>query len=41
MLSLRLVAVFNEEARRYHLYLTNIAPEVMTASQVADAYRLR
>jgi len=31
----RLVAVWIEEARRYHLYLTNIGPEVLSVEEVA------
>ncbi len=37
----RLVAVWNEEARRYHLYLTNIGPEVLSAEEVASLYSMR
>ncbi len=37
----RLVAVWNEEARKYHLYLTNIRPEVLTAEEVASLYSMR
>lgn len=37
----RLVGVFNEQTQRYHLYLTNIAPEKLDAEQVAETYRLR
>ena len=37
----RLVAVWNEEARRYHLYLTNISPEVLSAEEVASPYSMR
>ena len=37
----RLVAVGNEEARKYHLYLTNIGPEVLTAEEVASLYSMR
>ena len=37
----RLVAVGNEEARKFHLYLTNIGPEVLTAEEVASLYSMR
>jgi putative transposase len=37
----RLVAVWNEEARRYHPYLTNIGPEVLIAEEVASLYSMR
>ncbi len=36
--SLRLVGVRNEETGRYHLYVTNIPPERLTAEQVAVIY---
>ena len=36
--SLRLVGVRNEETGRYHLYVTNIPPERLTAEQVAVVY---
>ena len=37
----RLVAVWNEEAGKYHLYLTNIGTEVLTAEEVASLYSMR
>ena len=37
----RLVAVWNEEVRRYHLYLTNIGPEVLSAEEVTSLYSMR
>ena len=37
----RLVAVWDEEHREYHAYLTNVPPDVLTAEEVAEAYRLR
>lgn len=37
----RLVAVWNEEARQYHVYLTNIPPDVLEAEEVADLYVCR
>lgn len=36
--SLRLVGVRNEDTGRYHLYVTNIPPERLTAEQVAQVY---
>ncbi len=40
-LTARLVAVWNEEVRKYHLYLTNVPPEVLSAEEVASLYRCR
>jgi putative transposase len=40
-LRVRLVAVWNEEAREYHTYLTNLAPDVLDAKEVADLYAVR
>jgi IS4 transposase len=37
----RMVAVWNEEAGKYHVYLTNIAPERLSAEEVATLYSLR
>lgn len=37
----RLVGVLNEESKTYHLYLTNIAPEQLSAEDVALLYRAR
>lgn len=37
----RLVAVWNEQARRYHVYLTNISSERLSAEEVAQLYSLR
>lgn len=37
----RLVAVWNEKARKYHVYLTNISPERLSAEEVACLYTLR
>jgi len=37
----RLVAVFNDETREYHLYLTNIPPDVLTPEEVASLYGAR
>jgi putative transposase len=40
-LSARLVAVWNEETRKYHTYLTNLGPEVLSAEDVAELYGCR
>ena len=40
-LTSRLVAVWNEETRKYHTYLTNIGPEVLSAEEVAHLYGCR
>src|SRR6202167_470818 len=40
-LSARLVAVWNEETRKYHTYLTNLGPEVLSAEEVAELYGCR
>ncbi len=40
-LTARLVAVWNEESRKYHTYLTNIGPEVLSAEEVAELYGCR
>lgn len=37
----RLVAVYNDEAKKYHVYITNIPPDVLNAEDVADLYRVR
>jgi len=37
----RLVAVFNEEDEKYHIYLTNISPEILKPEDVANLYRAR
>jgi putative transposase len=37
----RLVAVWDEEAREYHLYLTNVGPELLSAEDVARLYGMR
>lgn len=39
--TLRLVGVWNEEERRYHLFFTNLSPDQLTAEAIAEAYRLR
>lgn len=38
---LRLVAIYNEEAKRYHVYITNIPPDTLCAEDVAELYRVR
>jgi IS4 transposase len=40
-LTARLVAVWDEEHREYHAYLTNIPSDVLTAEDVAELYRVR
>ena len=40
-LRVRLVAVWNEEARDYHVYLTNLPAEVLDAKEIADLYAVR
>ncbi len=37
----RLVAVFNEEEGNYHIYLTNISPDVLSPEDVAKLYGAR
>jgi hypothetical protein len=37
----RVVGVWNSRKKRYHLYVTNVGPDRMTAEQVAATYRLR
>ncbi len=37
----RLVAVFNEEEGKYHVYLTNISPDVLNPEDVAKLYGAR
>ncbi len=41
VLRARLVAVWNEETRKYHTYLTNLGPEVLSAEEVAELYGCR
>jgi putative transposase len=38
---LRLVAVFNEDEEKYHVYLTNISPEVLGPEDIAKLYGAR
>lgn len=38
---MRLVGIWNAEAGRYHLYLTNLGPDELDAKQVGEIYRLR
>lgn len=40
-LKVRLVAVYNAEARRYHVYLTNIPPEILDPDEIAALYGAR
>jgi IS4 transposase len=37
----RLVAVYNDEAKKYHLYLTDIPTEVLSAEDIAALYSAR
>ena len=37
----RVVGVFNEEARQYHLYITNVDGNTMSVEQIATAYASR
>jgi putative transposase len=37
----RLVAVWDEESREYHAYVTNLPVEVLSAEEVAELYRVR
>lgn len=37
----RLVGIIDKETKKYHLYLTNISPEQLTAEDVALLYRAR
>jgi IS4 transposase len=38
---LRMVGIWDEYEGEYHLYFTNVPPEMLTAEAVAQAYRLR
>lgn len=40
-IKLRLVAVYDEDDKDYHVYLTNIPPEVLSAEDVAALYAVR
>jgi putative transposase len=40
-LTTRLVAVWNEETRKYHAYLTNVPVNVLDAEEIASLYRCR
>ena len=40
-LTARLVAVWNEETRKYHVYLTNLPVDVLSAEEVAQLYGCR
>jgi IS4 transposase len=37
----RLVAIYNNEAKRYHTYVTNIPADALSAEDVAELYRVR
>jgi IS4 transposase len=37
----RMVAIYNHEAKRYHVYITNIPPDALSAEDVAELYRVR
>lgn len=37
----RLVAIYNQEAKRYHVYITNIPQSALSAEDVAELYRVR
>ena len=41
VLKARLVAVWNEETRKYHTFLTKLSPEVLSAEEVAELYGCR
>lgn len=41
ILRLRLIAALNKETGKYHLYVTNVPPELLAAAEVADTYRAR
>lgn len=38
---LRLVAIYNTEARRYHAYLTNVPPGDLVAADIGVIYGAR
>src|SRR5690606_4583292 len=37
----RLVGIRNEESKEYHLYVTNVPPETLSAEEVANVYGAR
>ena len=39
--SFRLVAVYNKEARKYHVYITNIGYDILDAEDIATLYSAR
>src|SRR5690606_22277896 len=41
VLKLRLIAALNKETGKYHLYVTNVPPDLLAAAEVADTYRAR
>jgi len=40
-MALRLVAIYDDEDGDYHVYLTNIPPDVLSAEDIAALYRVR
>lgn len=40
-LNLRLVAIFDPEEKRYHVYITNISQDILSAEDVAALYSVR
>jgi len=40
-LPLRLVAIYNKDTRQYHVYVTNIPADVLSAEDLATLYRFR
>jgi len=37
----RLVAIYNHDAKKYHVYITNIPPDALCAEDIAELYRVR
>ena len=37
----RLIAIYNQDDEKYHVYITNISDELLTAKDIADLYRGR
>jgi IS4 transposase len=37
----RMVFIYNEEKKKYHIYLTNISPEILSAKEIAALYSAR
>lgn len=40
-LNLRLVAIYDTDDKRYHVYITNIPPEILSAEDIAVLYSVR